>query len=115
PLIGVAADEAVEVVEAHASRPLIERPGLACLEFGSIVFLAEPGCAVAVILEDSTNGRLIARHDAVVAGVARRYLRDDAESHRMMISAGDECGARWRTQRGRIEIRVPQAVGGDAV
>ena len=31
PLAGVAADKAVEILEAHAVRPLIERPGLARL------------------------------------------------------------------------------------
>src|SRR4029450_12874779 len=32
PLAGVATDEAIEVIESHAVRPLIERPGLARLE-----------------------------------------------------------------------------------
>ncbi len=32
PLAGVAADKAVEIIEAHAVRPLIERPGLARLK-----------------------------------------------------------------------------------
>ena len=39
PLAGVAADEAVEVLEAHADRPLVERPGLAGLEAGVLWFL----------------------------------------------------------------------------
>ena len=34
PLAGVATDESVEVFEAHADRPLIERPGLARLKGG---------------------------------------------------------------------------------
>ena len=32
PLAGVAADEAIEIIEAHSVRPLIERPGLARLD-----------------------------------------------------------------------------------
>jgi hypothetical protein len=39
PLAGVAADEAVEVLEAHARRPLVERPGLARLQSGVLWFL----------------------------------------------------------------------------
>ena len=42
PLAGVAADEAIEILKAHSVRPLIERPGLARLERGRVVVLAEP-------------------------------------------------------------------------
>src|SRR5262249_58634522 len=42
PLVRVAADKAVEVVETHADRPLVERSGLARLEFWRVVVLAEP-------------------------------------------------------------------------
>src|SRR5258708_32368300 len=41
PLAGVAADEAVEILEAHPDGPLIEWPGLARLVKGRIVVLAE--------------------------------------------------------------------------
>src|SRR5271167_2370007 len=43
PLAGVAADEAVEILEPHTIRPLVERPGLSRLIEGSVVILAEPG------------------------------------------------------------------------
>ena len=59
PLVGVAADEAVEIVEAHAGRPLVERPGLARLELRGVVVLAEPGRPVAIILEDLPDRRLV--------------------------------------------------------
>ena len=42
PLARVAADEAVEIFKAHPVRPLLERPGLARLEGGRVVVLAEP-------------------------------------------------------------------------
>src|SRR5262245_54287729 len=84
PLVGVTADEAMEIVEAHADGPLIERPGLARLEFRSVVVLAEPGRPVAVILKDLSNRCLVPGHDAVVARIACRLLGDDTESHRMM-------------------------------
>ena len=115
PLVGVAADEAVKVVEAHARRPLVERPGLARLELRGVVVLAEPGRPVAVVLEDFSDRRLVPGHDAVVAGIARRLLGDDPEAHRMMVAAGDQRRARRRAQRGRVEVGVAQAVGGDPV
>src|SRR5208282_6383165 len=42
PLIGVAADESIEIVEAHANRPLIKWTRLARRERRSVVVLAEP-------------------------------------------------------------------------
>ncbi len=42
PLAGVAADEPVEILEAHADRPLVERPDLAGREGRRVVVLAEP-------------------------------------------------------------------------
>src|SRR5262249_59906878 len=50
PLVGIAADEAEEVVEAHADRPLVERPGLARLIGWCVVVLAKPGSPVAMVL-----------------------------------------------------------------
>ena len=55
PLVGVATDEAVEVVKAHAGWPLIERPGLAGLEGGSVVILAEPRGVVTVVLQNAAD------------------------------------------------------------
>ena len=52
PLAGVAADEPVEILEAHADRPLVERPGLARLVERRVVVLAEPRGRVPVLLED---------------------------------------------------------------
>src|SRR5512147_668098 len=49
PLAGVAAHEAVEVLEPHADGPLVERSVLAGLKRWRIVLLAEPGGAVTVI------------------------------------------------------------------
>src|SRR5215813_10193732 len=90
PLVGVAADKAVEVVEAHAGRPLVERAGRARLKFRRVVFLAEPGGPVAVVLQDLTDRRLVPGHDAVVAGKAGRLLGDDPEPHRMVVAPGDD-------------------------
>ena len=68
PLAGVTADEAIEVLEAHAGRPLIERAGLARLPVRRVVVLAEPGRAVAVVQQDPADRRVVLADDAVVAG-----------------------------------------------
>jgi hypothetical protein len=38
PLVGVAADEAVEVLEAHAVRPLVEGPDLGWLKKAGVLW-----------------------------------------------------------------------------
>ena len=67
PLAGVAADEAVEIFEAHAVGPLLERPGLARLVRRRVVVLAEPRGGVPVRLQDGADGALVDRDDRVVA------------------------------------------------
>ena len=52
PLVGLAAHEAVEVLEAHARWPLIEGTGRAVLKRRGVVVLAEPRRGVAVLLQD---------------------------------------------------------------
>ncbi len=115
PLAGVAADEAVEVLEPHAGGPLVEGPGLGRHPVGGVVVLAVPGRPVAVLEQNATDGRVVDADDAVVAGIARRLLRDDAEAHRVMVAPGNQRGPRRRTQRCRVEVGVAQAVGGDPV
>ena len=59
PLVGVAADEAVEILEAHAGRPLVERPDLAGREGRRVVVLAEPRGGVAVVEQDAPDRGLV--------------------------------------------------------
>ena len=110
PLVGVAADEAVEVLEAHAGRPLVERPDLAGREGRRVVVLAEPGRGVAVVEQDPSDRGLVLVDDAVVAGEAGRLLGDHAESGRMVVAPGDQRGARRRAQRGGEDPVVAQAL-----
>ena len=52
PLVGLAADEAVELVEAGVRRPAVERAGDADLPRRGLVVLAEGRRAVAVLAQD---------------------------------------------------------------
>ena len=99
PLAAVTGVEPIEVIETHAGRPLSERAGLAGLERRRIVVLAVPGGAVAVLLQDLGNGGVFRPHHAVVAGEARRHLRDHAEADRMVIAPGQQRRTRRRAQR----------------
>src|SRR4029079_14296342 len=90
PLIGLAAHEAVEIIEAHTARPLVERPGRAVLIAWRVVVLAEPGRGVAVLFQDRTDGGALGADDGVIAWIPGGLLRDDAEAHRVVIAPGDQ-------------------------
>src|ERR1700757_4397766 len=94
PLAGVAADKAIEIIKAHAVRPLIERPGLARLIRWRVVVLAEPRRGVSVFLEDRSDGAFLDRDDRIVTREPRRYFADHPEADRVMVSARDQCRAR---------------------
>src|SRR5208282_3028180 len=115
PLIGVAADESIEIVEAHANRPLIKWTRLARRERRSVVVLAEPRRRVTVILQNSPNRCLVFRDDAVVARITGGLFRNNAETNGVMVAAGDQCGARGRAKRGGIEVGIAQSRVRDAV
>ena len=115
PLVGLAAQEAVEIVEAHSRRPLVEGSRDAVLEARRVVVLAEPRRGIAVTLQDRTDGRILGADERVIARIARRELRDHTEAHRMVVAAGDERRARRRAERGGIELRVTESRLGDPV
>ena len=115
PLAGVAADKAVEILEAHAVGPLIERSGLAVLEERRVVVLAEPRGRVAVVPQDGADGALFDGDDRVVTREPRRYFTYHPETHRMMVAAGDNRRPRRRAQGCGVKIGEAQAGLGDAV
>ncbi len=86
PLVGVAADEAVEVLEAQAGGPLVERPDLTGRESGCVVVLAEPRRRVAVVEQNAADGRLVLVDDAVVAGVSGGLFRDHTKAGRVVVA-----------------------------
>src|SRR5262249_7008307 len=98
PLTGVAPNEAVEILEAHADGPLIERPGLARREGRSVVVLAEPGGGEAVVQQNAADSRLIFGDDAIVARETGGLLGDDAEADRVMVAARNERSPRRRAE-----------------
>ena len=59
PLVGIATDEAVEILEAHADGPLVEGSDLTGLEGRHVVILAEPRGGIAIVLEDAADGGLV--------------------------------------------------------
>src|SRR5262249_10877842 len=115
PLVRVAADESVKVLEAHAGRPLVKWTDLTGGVHWRVVIFAKPRSSVPVIQQDAADGRLVLADDAVVPGEAGGLLGNDAKARRVMVAPGDQRGARRRAQRGGVDIVVTQAVFRDAI
>ena len=115
PLVGVAADEAVEILEAHAGRPLVKRPDLAGGKRRRVVVLAEPRRGIAVVEQNPADGGLVLGDDAVVAREARGLLGDHPEAGRVVVAPGDQRRPRRRAQRGGEHAVVAQTLVRDAV
>ena len=109
-LVRLAADEAVEVLEAAAAaRPRVERAERARLPHRHLVALAELRRRVAVELQRLRQRRARVRADRVVARRRRRDLRDPAHPDRVVVAARQQRGPRRRAQRRRVEAAELQA------
>ena len=115
PLVGLAAEEAVEVLEAHPGRPLAVRAHRARLPDRDLVALAELRRAVAVELEDLGQRRGRVRPDRVVARRGGGELGDVAHADRVVVAAGEQRRAGRRAQRRGVEAVVLQPAGGEAL
>ena len=116
PLVGFAADEAVEVLEAAAAgRPLVERPHRAGLPDRHFVALAELRRRVAIELERHGERRLVLRQHRGVARRRRRDFADAAHVDGVVIASGQQRLPRRRAQRRRVEAVELEAVLGEAL
>ena len=114
-LVGLAADEAVEVLEATARRPLGERPHRARLPDRDLVALAELRGGVPVHPQGVGQWCRGVRPNRAVPGGGRGQLGDGAHAHGVVVPAGQQGLTGGRTERGRVEPGVPQAARGQAV
>lgn len=55
-VVGLAAHESIEILEAHTYRPLVEGTCYGVLKARRIVFFAEPRCGITVFLQDFSDG-----------------------------------------------------------
>src|SRR5260370_39887130 len=90
PLVGLTTHEAIEILEAHPRRPLVEGAGRAAvLKARSVVVLAEPRGGKTVLLEDFPDGGVLRPDDGIIAGGTSSQLTDYAEAEREMVKAGN--------------------------
>ena len=109
PLVVLAADEAVEVLEAAAAgRPRVERSCRTGLPHRDLVAFAELRRRVAIELEGERERRLGVGQHRAVAWRCRRDFGDAAHADRVVVAPGEQRLPRGRAQGGRVEARVPQ-------
>ena len=112
-LVRLAADEAVEVLEAAAAgRPGVERAHRARLPDRHLVALAELRRRVAVQQQRLRQRRAGVGTDRAVAGRRGGELGDDAHPDRVVVAPGQQRRPRRRAERRRVEAVVLQAVPG---
>src|ERR1700720_3809605 len=99
PLIGFAADEAVELVEARVSRPAVIGPRNGYLPRRSFMILSESSGAVSVQAKHFCERRYIVGPDAGVAWKCGRKFHDGTGVVHVMVATGQEGCARGRTER----------------
>ena len=104
----LAGQEPVEVLEAVAGRPVLERPLGRDLLFGRVVPLAPGAGVVAVVLEHFRDGRRRLRDDPAEAVEVVGDRRDLAIADERVIAPGEQSGPRGRAHGCGVE-----AVEGD--
>ncbi len=114
PLTRPTAEDPVEVVEAPAVRPPVERPGRTLLTVRCQVPLPERGRAVSVVPQDPRQRRAVPRQDRGVAREPAGEFADRSEPDRVVVPPGQQRRARRRAQRGDMEAVVAQPSLGDA-
>src|SRR5690606_8097397 len=104
-LARLAADEAIEVLEAAAGRPAVERTGRAPFPRRCLVALAELRSRVAVEAQYLRDRR---RSVGTPRGVARRrrcHVRHGSHAYGMMIAPGEQRLPRGGAHGGGVEAR----------
>ena len=115
PLVGLGSHEAVEVLEATARRPLVERPHRARLPDRHLVAFPELGRAVPVQEQGLGDRGGVVRPDRVVARSRGGDLGDPAHADGVVVSGRQEGLARRRAQGGGVEPIEPQPVGRQSI
>ena len=107
-MVHLRAHEAVEVVEAFAGGPPVERAHRGDLAGRGLMPFAERGGAVAVALQDLGKGGSGAGTESVVSRRRGGHLRRAAHADRVVIASRQQRLAGGRAQRSDVEAGVPQ-------
>jgi len=111
PLIGLATDETIELVEAGMRRPTVERSRDRDFPWRSFVIFAEGGGAIAIQAQHLCQRGYALRAYAGIARKCRGQFHDRAGIVHVMIATCEQRGASGRTKRSSVKVIVTQARG----
>ena len=114
-LIGLSLQEPVEAVEALLQGPVRVRPRRRAFIHRRQVPLPRRVGGIAVGAQELGHGRGARADAASHVRETRVPVGHAAHADGMRVAAGEQRGPRRRAERGGVEPRVPQAVGGEAV
>ena len=114
-LVRLAAEEAVEAVEAAPQRPPGPRRAEVALVVRREVPLADRVRAVAERPEHLGEKAVLLADAGVIPGEAGGEVGDPAHADAVVVAPGEDAGAGRGAQRGGVEVRVAQAVCGQPV
>ncbi len=109
-LRGLAAEEAVEILEAVAVRPAVLRPDRRRLGHRRVVPLAEGRGMVAVLLQHLGDRRRVLRDDPGIAVPGHRPLGDRPRPDAGMVPPGEQRRPGRRADRGGVEPGIGDAL-----
>ncbi len=109
PLRSLAAEKAVEILEAITVRPAVFWPHRGSFGSRCIMPLAERGCMITVLFQYFSNGRCSLRNDPGVAVERHRALGDGPGADPGMVAPGEQRCARRRANRSGMESVVANA------
>src|SRR5262249_60942879 len=109
PVVGLAAQEAVEAIEAFLERPLAAACSGGDVLLGDIMVLAQPEGAVAVVLKHLPDGGALRGEPPLRAGEASRPLGDAGAAVEVVVAAREERRAGGAAERGGGALAVQQA------
>ena len=115
PLVGLAAEEAVELIEPRPRGPAVGGAGGAHFPGRGLVVLAEEARAVAVQAHHLRERGHVVR---ALSGVARKGgggLRDPAHVVHVVVAAAEQRCPRGRADGGGVELVEAQALAGQPV
>ena len=115
PLVRLGAEEAVEALEAAARRPVAPRGREVHLGVRAQVPFADHVGVPALGAEDLLDLAVLGRDHAAGVREADRRLGDAGHAVARVVAPGQQARARRRAERRRVELRVAQPVGHDAV
>ncbi len=114
-LVGLAFQESVEPVEPAGQRPLVERTGSRALLHRGEVPLADAEGGVALLAQHLGHGGGVVRDVAELVREPGAEVGDRPHPDRVLGPAGEQRRPRRRAQRGHVEIRELDTLGGKGI